>query len=45
MSLLVSRLGVVIMFGRYFFYVFANLEDMTGGFQRFLGAVILLVVG
>ena len=44
LPLLVSLLGVVIMFGSYFFYVFANLEDLTGGFQRFLGAVILLVI-
>ena len=44
LPLLVSLLGVVIMFGSYFFYVFANLEDPTGGFQRFLGAVILLVI-
>ena len=44
LPLLVSLLGVVIMFGSYFFYVFANLEDPTGGFQRFLGAVALLVI-
>ena len=44
LPLLVSLLGVVIMFGSYFFYVFTNLEDLTGGFQRFLGAVILLVI-
>lgn len=44
LPLLVSLLGVVIMFGSYFFYVFANLEDLTGGFQRFLGAVALLVI-
>ena len=44
LPLLVSLLGVVIMFGSYFLYVFANLEDLTGGFQRFLGAVILLVI-
>jgi hypothetical protein len=44
LPLLVSLLVVVIMFGSYFFYVFANLEDLIGGFQRFLGAVTLLVV-
>ena len=44
LPLLVSLLGMVIMFGSYFFYVFANLEDPTGGFQRFLGAVALLVI-
>jgi hypothetical protein len=44
LPLLVSLLGVVIMFGSYFLYVFANLEDLTGGFQRFLGAVTLLVI-
>ena len=44
LPLLVSLLGMVIMFGSYFFYVFANLEDLTGGFQRFLGAVALLVI-
>jgi hypothetical protein len=44
LPLLVSLLGMVIMFGSYFFYVFANLEDLTGGFQRFLGVLILLVI-
>jgi hypothetical protein len=44
LPLLVSLLGVVIMFGSYFFYVFANLKDITGGLQRFLGAVIALVI-
>lgn len=44
LPLLVSLLGVVIMFGSYFVYVFANLEDITGGLQRFLGAVIALVI-
>jgi hypothetical protein len=44
LPLLVSLLGVAIMFGSYFFYVFANLEDITGGLQRFLGAVIALVI-
>jgi hypothetical protein len=44
LPLLVSLLGIVIMFGSYFFYVFANLEDLTGGFQRFLGVLILLVI-
>ena len=44
LPLLVSLLGVVIMFGSYFFYVFANLRDITGGLQRFLGAVIALVI-
>ena len=45
LPLLVSLLGVVIMFSSYFVYVFANLEDITGGLQRFLGAVIALVIG
>ena len=44
LPLLVSLLGVAVMFGSYFFYVFANLEDITGGLQRFLGAVIALVI-
>ena len=44
LPLLVSLLGVVIMFSSYFVYVFANLEDITGGLQRFLGAVIALVI-
>ena len=44
LPLLFSLLGVVIMFGSYFFYVFANLKDITGGLQRFLGAVIALVI-
>ena len=44
LPLLVSLLGVVIMFGSYFVYVFANLKDITGGLQRFLGAVIALVI-
>ena len=44
LPLMVSLLGMVIMFGSYFFYVFANLEDLTGGFQRFLGVLILLVI-
>jgi hypothetical protein len=44
LPLLVSLLGVVIMFSSYFVYVFANLKDITGGLQRFLGAVIALVI-
>lgn len=44
LPLLVSLLGVVIMFSSYFVYVFANLEDITGGLQRFLGAAIALVI-
>ena len=44
LPLLVSLLGVAVMFGSYFFYVFTNLEDITGGLQRFLGAVIALVI-
>ena len=44
LPLLVSLLGVVIIFGSYFFFVFANLEDVTEGFKRFVGAVILLVI-
>ena len=44
LPLLVSLLGVAVMFGSYFFYVFANLKDITGGLQRFLGAVIALVI-
>ena len=44
LPLLVLLLGVVIMFSSYFVYVFANLEDITGGLQRFLGAVIALVI-
>ena len=44
LPLLVSLLDVVIMFSSYFVYVFANLEDITGGLQRFLGAVIALVI-
>lgn len=44
LPLLVSLLGVVIMFGSYFFYVFAHLKDITGGLQRFLGAVIAWVI-
>ena len=44
LPLLVSLLGVAVMFGSYFFYVFTNLKDITGGLQRFLGAVIALVI-
>ena len=44
LPLLVSLLGVVIIFGSYFFFVFANLEDVTEGFKRFVGALILLVI-
>ena len=44
LPLLVSLLGVVMMFSSYCVYVFANLEDITGGLQRFLGAVIALVI-
>ena len=44
LPLVVSLIGVVIIFSSYFFFVFANLEDVSGGFKRFVGAVILLVI-
>lgn len=41
--LLVSLIGVLTIFGNYFYFVFTNPDDIRAGLLQFVGAVILLI--
>jgi hypothetical protein len=44
LPLFVLLVGVLSIFGSYFFFVFTNPEDIGGGLAQFIGAVILLII-
>lgn len=42
--LLVSLIGVLTIFGNYFYFVFTNPDDIRAGLLQFVGAVVLLII-
>jgi hypothetical protein len=44
LPLFVLLVGVLSIFGSYFFFVFTNPEDIGSGLAQFIGAVILLII-
>ena len=41
--LLVSLIAVLTVFGRYFYFVFTNPDDLIGGLSRFVSAIIFMI--
>ena len=42
--LLVSLIAVLTIFGRYFYFVFTNPDDLAGGLSRFVSAIFMIVI-